>query len=322
VKVGNYTGGHNIFIDDAGFLYVARPGLRIYDLKPNPLSPALVWERTTPDSHDMCVIADVLYDFDAEAGTRLYDVTNPKAPILRGTITDPNMVYHHNGWPTRDHGYLFITDEFSVHPQADVTVWDIHNLAAPFKVASIADATATVHNCYVVGNLLVMSYYTAGFKVFDVSDPVHPAPVYSYDTSSYTGEGNFDGAWGCYAYAPGNRVYITDRPNGLFIFELTGATPVRGTTPPALSISAWPNPTAGLTHVTYTLARGADVTAAVYDVRGTLVKTLDSGWHDTGARELTWDGTNHDGVAVSSGAYYLRVRTAAGTEARKITLVR
>jgi choice-of-anchor B domain-containing protein len=323
VAVGSFPGGHNIFIDTKGFMYEELPGLRIYDLKPDPTHPALVYTLNVPEGHDVCVVGDRLYEFRASAGTFIWNVTDRSNPHIIGSITDPNITYHHNGWPTRDAGYLFITDEYSVSPNADITVWDIHNVASPFKVASIADPTSSVHNCYVVGNLLAVAYYTAGFKLFDVSDPVHPVLVDAYDTSSYTGEGNFDGAWACYAYAPGNHVYITDRPNGLFIFELAGPTSVRTQGTPPFSISdAAPNPFSGRTRIAYALARGADVTVAVYDVRGERVKRLQSGWEGSGTRELWWDGSTDDGARAPSGAYYVRVQSAGTMQSRKITLVR
>jgi hypothetical protein len=321
--VGSFSGGHNIFIDGKGFMYEALPGLRIYDLKPDPTHPALVYQLDVPEGHDMCVIGDRLYEFRGTAGTYIWNVTNRSAPVAIGTIIDPTMTFYHNGWPTRDAGYLYITDEYATSPKADITIWDIHNVGSPVRVGGIYDATASAHNCYVVGSLLAVAYYTAGFKLFDVSNPVNPVLVDSYDTSSYTGEGNFDGAWACYAYAPGNTIYITDRPNGLFIFKLTGPTAVGPASPPAFTISAnFPNPFASTTRISYTLSHGTNVTAAVYDVRGDRIKMLDAGWRESGARELSWDGKDPRGVAAPSGVYYVRVHTDTGTLGRKITLLR
>jgi hypothetical protein len=322
VVVGTFSGGHNLFIDDAGYMYVALPGLRIYKLEPDPTHPALVFNLNVPDGHDMCVIGNRLYEFRGAAGTYIWNVTNRSAPVGLGSITDPAITFHHNGWPTRDHNYLYITDEYALHPTPDITVWDIHNVATPVKVGSIADPTSSVHNCYVAGDMLAVAYYTAGFKVFDVSDPPNPVLVDSYDTSAFTGEGNFDGAWACYAYAPGNRVYISDRPNGLFIFQLTGATAVRPSTP-ALSISQnVPNPFAGHTRFTYSLPHAADVDAAVFDVRGARVRRLDTGWRERGIRDLVWDGRDEHGVEAPSGQYYVRLRTGTASTSRKITLLR
>jgi hypothetical protein len=282
-----------------------------------------VYTLDVPEGHDTCVIGNRLYEFRSTAGTFIWNVTDRHNPQLLGSITDPNITYHHNGWPTRDENYLFITDEYSVSPNADITVWDIRNVASPVKVASIYDATSSAHNCYVVGNMLAVAYYTAGFKLFDVSDPVHPALAYSYDTSALSGEGNFDGAWACYAYAPNSTVYITDRPNGLFIFKLTGPTavPMNGTPPFTISDAA-PNPFSSSTRIAYTLARSADIAVAVYDVRGERVRRLESGWRSAGARDLWWDGTTDAGARAPSGVYYVRVQAGGTMQSSKITLVR
>ena len=324
VVVGSFSGGHNLFIDDQGFLYVALPGFRIFDLKPDPTNPQLVYQLPdVTDGHDITVIKNRMYEFRGSTGTFIWDVTDRSAPVLKSGIADPTMTFYHNGWPTRDEGYLFITDEYATTPRPDITVWDIHNLSLPHKVAAIYDSTSSAHNCYVVGDLLAVSYYTAGFKLFDVSDPTNPVLADSYDTSPYTGEGNFDGAWGCYAYGPGNHIYISDRPNGLFIFELTGPTPVRPLSTPALTMSGGvPNPFTTATRVFYTLAHGENVTAAVYDVRGSRVKLLESGRRKAGSHELSWNGANERGAPVASGVYYLRIQTREGSRASKLTLVR
>jgi len=83
-----------------------------------------------------------------------------------------------------------------------------------------------------------------------------------------------------------------------------------------------PNPFPSHTRFSYALAHASDVETTVYDVRGASVRRLDSGWHERGIRELTWDGADDHGVAAPSGVYYVRVRTAAGTVSRKITLLR
>ena len=51
---------------------------------------------------------------------------------------------------------------------SDFTIWNITDLANPRKVAEFADPDATVHNAYIINNLLIMSYYAAGLKVFDL----------------------------------------------------------------------------------------------------------------------------------------------------------
>ena len=42
-----------------------------------------------------------------------------------------------------------------------------------------------------------------------------------FDTYPYSGAGLFDGAWGAFPYFNSNRIIVSDRTYGLFVFEFT-----------------------------------------------------------------------------------------------------
>ncbi len=223
VAAGNFLSAHNIFIADNGIMYNEVNDLTILDLNADPTNPDSLTTIGT-EGHDATVVGNRLYDFHGNAGTFIYDVSNPAAPVALGSITDPNISYHHSGWPSADGNYLYINDEGARHPFPDITVWDISNPALPFKVDEYGDSTAIIHNTFRVGNFLDASYSTAGFKVFDISNPLTMTLVDTFDTSAFSGE-NFDGAWGAYPFAPSGNIYVSDRQNGLFIFSFSGVTP-------------------------------------------------------------------------------------------------
>ncbi|MCH7785662.1 MAG: hypothetical protein IIB06_09655, partial [Bacteroidetes bacterium] len=52
--VGSFPSGHNIFIDDRGYMYNSSPGVRIYDLNPDPTSP-LFLTQVGNGGHDVTV---------------------------------------------------------------------------------------------------------------------------------------------------------------------------------------------------------------------------------------------------------------------------
>lgn len=221
VVVGEFDSSHNIFIDeDRGLMVLEVPGLRIYDLSEDPTEPRLLFQGPPRDGHDATVVGDRLYDFHGRAGTFIYDISDPAAPLLRGSITPPQISYHHSGWPTEDGRYLFLNDELARDTTADVTIWDIADPANPTRVAAIGDSLATVHNLFILGDLAYVSYYSAGFRVYDVSDPTMPRLADEYDTSPETSGQGFSGAWGVYPLAPSGHVYVSDRANGLFIFAV------------------------------------------------------------------------------------------------------
>ena len=70
-------------------------------------------------------------------------------------------------------------------------------LLAPEDTASI------VHNPFVLGDLVFLSYYHDGVQVYDFSDPTNAVKVASYDTETgNTDYAGFKGCWGVYPYLP------------------------------------------------------------------------------------------------------------------------
>lgn len=219
VKVGTFPSGHNLFISENGFLYLETGfrALQIFDLNGDPLNPNLVWSANN-DGHDAAVIGNRLYDFGGFAATNIYDVTDPTNPQLLSSITAPFVRFHHSGWPTEDGNYLFICNELAVHPEPDITIWDIRDVRNPKFVADYKDPNNKVHNLYIIGDFAFVSYYNAGLRIFDVSDPADIDLVVEFDTSTGVGQ-RFDGAFGVYPFAPSGNIYLSDVTTGLHIFS-------------------------------------------------------------------------------------------------------
>ena len=218
--VGRFPSAHNLFITDDGLMILEAPGVRIFDLRPDPTNPVLLWNDDLTQGHDAAVIGTRLYDFHGRGGTNIYDIAAPSDPQLLGHIDRPSITYHHSGWTTENGRFLFLCDELAQDSTADVTVWDVENPADPRFVAAITDTTATVHNLYIVEDFAYLSYYTAGFRLYDVSEPTQPRLVDEYDTAPAFNGAGFRGAWGVYPFTPSGHVYISDMQNGLFVFAL------------------------------------------------------------------------------------------------------
>ncbi len=321
--VGSFTGGHNLWIDSKGFLYVALPGLTCYDLNGDPTDPEFAWDIPGVDGHDSYVDGDVLFDFRGYAGTFIYDVTDRYSPQPLGSITDPQIEFHHEGRLTADGRYLYLCDEFSMSPNPDITIWDLSQIWNPIRVGAIYDATATAHYCYVVGKTLAVAYFTAGFKLYDITIPMLPVLVDHYDTSPLAGEGVFQGAYGCYPFGPGGTAYVSDRPNGLYVFRFDFATAIERTPRASLSVGPnAPNPFGASTTIPFRLDRSDDASVAVYDATGTRVRELRSGFMVAGEHAVDWDGRDQHGHAVASGVYFCRLRAGGREIVGKLILVR
>jgi len=88
--------------------------------------------------------------------------------------------------------------------------------------------------------------------------------------------------------------------------QLVGVDPAAG--PLALQgLRVAPNPSHGVSRVSFTLAREASVSVAVFDLTGQRVRTLIEGERGAGAHEVEWDGRNASGRAVAAGVYFVRL---------------
>ena len=70
-------------------------------------------------------------------------------------------------------------------------------------------------------------------------------------------------------------------------------------------------------------AGGGQVKVRIFDVRGSLVRTLLDEKLSAGNKRLTWNGENDSGNRVTSGVYFYQVRIAGGaSETRKMVLAK
>ena len=87
----------------------------------------------------------------------------------------------------------------------------------------------------------------------------------------------------------------------------------------------YPNPFNGSTTIIYDIPDGQRLIKSlvqVYNLLGQKVKTLVSKEHDPGTYTVVWDGTDENGVAVSSGVYFYRLITKNYSTARKMIYVK
>ncbi len=79
---------------------------------------------------------------------------------------------------------------------------------------------------------------------------------------------------------------------------------------------AAPNPFNPRTQIAFDLPRTGTVRLCVYDLRGMLVRTLESGTLPAGHHVRTWDGVDDGGATVASGTYIMTI-DAGDYHARK-----
>ena len=84
----------------------------------------------------------------------------------------------------------------------------------------------------------------------------------------------------------------------------------------------FPNPFNPTTTITFAVPKAGDVTLAIYNLRGRLVRTLAEGPLAAGRHKIVWDGNDSRGQRVASGIYVYRLETNEFAESKKLILTR
>jgi hypothetical protein len=83
-----------------------------------------------------------------------------------------------------------------------------------------------------------------------------------------------------------------------------------------------PNPFNPSTTISFTLPERERVMLSIYDVRGTLVRTLADELVGEGYEERIWDGKDASGNPVGSGVYFYRLTAGDKTLTKKMVLLK
>ena len=86
--------------------------------------------------------------------------------------------------------------------------------------------------------------------------------------------------------------------------------------------SIFPNPFNPETTISYQIHDDDYVTLEIYDIKGCKIKTLVSKQQKSGQYIITWDGTSFDFQKVSSGIYFIRLKTSKMQSVKKIVLMK
>jgi choice-of-anchor B domain-containing protein len=225
-----FNRAHNIFIDN-GYAYAIGTenggGMHILNLS-NPTSPTQTNYYTGSGYiHDVFVWNDTVVVCDGSSQIyQLINVTNKSNPQVISSSSSLPGIYAHSGWMSENKRYFFAMEEFNVR---DLTIWDLQDRSAWDLMVStwqMPTGSSIIHNCFVRGNYLHISYYTSGYVVLDISNPTSPQLVGQYDTYPSNDGGTYNGAWGCYPYLPSGNTLISDIETGLYILHFDGEVPV------------------------------------------------------------------------------------------------
>lgn len=251
--------------------------------------------------HDVTVVDGVAYLASWDAGTHLVDVSNPADPTHLGAIEpyDPADLAtlsgdeisreqttppgnHHYAAPNDDGTLLAVNKEAWAVEDADgdvlggpggIELYDVSDPATPELLATIPPTESpaptisgvwtTSHNFEFRGERLYTSWYEAGVKLYDVSDPTAPAELAAWrdpaNRSFWTAQVGVPGEF-FVASSSGARA-----EPGLFVFpDRAGEQPDKP--PMAAAVEGTATPTATPTPTpTVTTTPAAEPSEAVED---------------------------------------------------------
>ncbi len=87
-------------------------------------------------------------------------------------------------------------------------------------------------------------------------------------------------------------------------------------------LTNYPNPFNPTTNISFNLPAKSDVTLAVYNVKGQLVKTIVNSKLDSGEQTFTWNGNDNTDKPVSSGVYFYKLQVGDNTETHKMLMLK
>ncbi|HAW94769.1 MAG TPA: hypothetical protein DCX60_00705 [Phycisphaerales bacterium] len=241
VTTGGTSSTHNVAINtESGYLYRcgggSNIGLRIYDLKTDPMNPTFVGEWLDRYVHDVQVVTytegpyagmEVAFccagfnNGSTETALDIVDVTDKSNPSLIRRLQYPNGAYSHQGWLTPDRKYFLLGDELDEggDTPTSIIVIKVENIYSPTFIESWTnDNTGITHNIYTLGVFAYMANYSSGLRVFDIRDPENMEEVGFFDTRVSDDSVSFDGLWSCYPYLPSGTILGSDIQRGLFVW--------------------------------------------------------------------------------------------------------
>lgn len=247
-------GVHNIWIDGT-FAYLAGAEddisgriLWIVDIE-NPFEPELAakwWPDVQLDPaegqrvslHDMTIQDGIAYLAYWDAGLILLDVSDPFSPTELGRTTywPAEEGNTHAVYPNADGSLAVVGDEIFGCPSGFLRVFDTSDPTEPVQIGTLEpeivvtcppqrEVDLTIHNIWIVGDLVFASWYALGVRVIDISDPFNPVEVGHFVTHAAVDPLEIIPTaaedWGVYVDDRG-LIYYSDMMTGLWILELSG----------------------------------------------------------------------------------------------------
>lgn len=224
---------HNIFIDEEqGILYACAVtpkingmlssiiSMQVFSLA-NPENPVLLYTGPTdiPYVHDAYVRNQIAYLNCGFDGLRVYDFSNPSSPIFKQNLTVyQDQGYNHQGWLSPDGKTYVFGDETGGKKLKKCLVDSNNELEIDAFFGTNTENNSVPHNIVTTNDFAFVAYYNEGLRIYDIRPRV-PVEIAHYDTYPDEHFFNMNGAWGMFAGYPSQKLLVSDRHYGLFLFD-------------------------------------------------------------------------------------------------------
>lgn len=84
----------------------------------------------------------------------------------------------------------------------------------------------------------------------------------------------------------------------------------------------YPNPFNPSTKFSYSLKDNVNVKITIYDILGRVIRTLVNEYQDAGYKSVIWDGTNNNGINVSTGLYIYKMEAGSFINTKKMMFIK
>jgi choice-of-anchor B domain-containing protein len=223
---------HNLFIDSAHsllFAFLVTPivnnnpqsliPLRVFSIA-DPLNPTLIWEgpEDIAEVHDGYVRDGVAFLNCGQDGLRVYDFTVPSSPIYLNNLPFyQDQGYNHQGWLSPNGKTYVFADETSGKRIKKVAVGPGFEMEINYLFGTNFENNSVPHNLMCSDELAYCAYYNEGLRIYNIEG--EPVEIAHYDTYQQNSPFNMNGAWGVFAGYTSNHLVVSDRQNGLFLFD-------------------------------------------------------------------------------------------------------
>ena len=121
-----------------------------------------------------------------------------------------------------------------------------------------------------------------------MSDPLDISLAVEYDTDPNASGPGYGGNFGLYTFWGNDMILASDEENGLFIFSLTGLSTGLGDLEnnQLQDLSLYPNPSQGISSLTYSLNASSNLTIGIYDLQDRLIANYSQGVQEIGSHRV------------------------------------